>query len=274
MSEPQVSALRRIVRRVSWALGVPDLLYRLQEQQMARAAPKGPAVHDGLPLPPALMRVMVIGTASPDDFLESGKAHLDEFEAVLAEQGKTFVGARAILDIGCGCGRLARLTIRRGGDDKVTGVDINRPMVEWCRRNLPGRWAAIRIGQALPFGAAAFDLGYACSVVTHLREDTTARWFADLARVFEPGGVLLVSFHDEHHPTAALAVRGGPTVRERLAQTGYAVEVDRMEGSNRLAAYATIERLADLAGPGFELLDYRQAGRTACRQAIAVFKRR
>ena len=273
MSEPKVSALRGLSRRASWALGVPDLLYRLQERRMARAAPKGPAVHDGLPLPPALMRVMVIGTASSTEFLEGGKAHVDEFEAVLADQGRSFAAARAILDIGCGCGRLARWVIRRGGEARISGVDINRPMVAWCRRNLPGRWQAIRIGQDLPFEAAGFDVAYACSVVTHLREDTTARWFADLARVMAPGGVLLVTFHDEHHPTAALAARGGPTVRERLAATGYAVEIDRMEGSNRMASYATIEKLSELAGRGFELLDYRHAGRTVCRQAIAVFRR-
>ena len=157
MSEPKVSALRGLARRASWALGVPDLLYRLQERRMARAAPKGPAVHDGLPLPPALMRVMVIGTASSTEFLEGGKAHVDEFEAVLADQGRSFAAARAILDIGCGCGRLARWVIRRGGEARISGVDINRPMVAWCRRNLPGRWQAIRIGQD-PVGGLAFDL--------------------------------------------------------------------------------------------------------------------
>ena len=270
MNQVKVSPLRRLARRVSWAVGVPDLLYRLQEQRTARAAPAGPAVHDGLPMPPALMRVMVIGLASPEDFLRTGAACVDEFEAVLAEQGRTFAAARGILDVGCGCGRLARLVIRRGGGDRVSGVDINRPMVRWCRRNLPGRWDAIRIGQDLPFGTADFDLAYACSVVTHLREDTTAHWFADLARVLEPGGVLLVTFHDQHHPSLA---HGRAGVTERLATVGYAVDVDRMEGSNRLAAYATIERLTELAGTGFELLDYRHSNRTACGQAIAVFKR-
>lgn len=271
MSEQQVPPLRRLARRINWALGIPDLLYRLQERRMARAAPKGPSVHDGLPLPPALMRVMVIGTASPTDFLESGAAHAEEFDTVLSEQGRGFAAARAILDIGCGCGRLARWVIRRGGEGRICGVDINRPMIGWQRRNLPGRWEPVRIGQDLPFERGAFDLAYACSVVTHLREDTTARWFADLARVMEPGGLLLVTFHDENHPATLGA---GEAVRKQLAATGYAVEIDRMEGSNRLAAYATIERLGELSGREFELLDYRNATRTVCRQAIAVFRRR
>jgi SAM-dependent methyltransferase len=220
------------------------------------------------------MRVLVIGTASPAEFLKTGETCFDEFEAVFADQGAPLSEAKGILDVGCGCGRLARWAIARGLGDRIAGVDINGPMVRWCRNNLPGRWAHIRIGQALPFEPASFDRAYACSVVTHLREESTARWFAELAAVMAPGGLLLTTFHDQYHPTANRPAADGRPISAEVLAKGYLVDIDRMEGSNRLAAYATIERLAELAGADFDLLDYRHSGRTACGQAIAIFKRR
>src|ERR1043165_9583971 len=42
-----------------------------------------------------------------------------------------------VFDFGCGCGREARrLLLQRQRPKSYVGVDINRPMIEWCQQHL------------------------------------------------------------------------------------------------------------------------------------------
>jgi hypothetical protein len=109
-------------------------------------------------------------------------------------------------------------------------------------------------------------VAYAVSVITHLREATAKIWLAQVARVLEPGGRFLVTFHDEHHVNAA-------PVAEDLARDGYAVRWDSLEGSNHLAAFATADRLRELAASHFEALEYVPSNQSAIGHAVLVLKR-
>lgn len=232
---------------------------------MAAGAAENATGFDGRPMPPALLRVRVCGTANPDYFLESGRETVAEFDGALRATGGGLADARAVLDLGCGCGRLARWAPVAA--DRLTGMDIDRRLVGWCARHLPGRWLTVRLGAALPSGDGTFDVVYACSVITHLRLDTARAWMAEVARVLEPGGRALVTFHDERHPNAR-------PVLDELTREGWAVRFDSLEGSNHLASFVTAERLAELAAPGLEVLTITPSDRTVCKQAIAVLRRR
>lgn len=232
---------------------------------MAASAPETGTPPDGKPLPPALLRVMVCGTANPDYFLQSGRETVAEFDAALHATGGGLAEARAVLDLGCGCGRLARWAPVEPG--RLTGMDIEPRLVRWCAENLPGRWKTVRLGAALPTADGEFDLVYACSVITHLRRDTAGRWLAEVARVLEPGGRALITFHDERHPQAA-------AVLDDLRRDGWAVRFDSLEGSNHLASFTTAEILAELAGPELEIVQVTPSDSTVCKQAIAVLRKR
>ena len=253
--------IRALAHRVVWRLGLQGALFRLREWRLAAFGARR-ADADGPPVPPPLLRVQVCGTADLGYFLESGRETLAEFDTLLRASGPGLAEAGAVLDLGCGCGRLARWF--PGNPGRLTGMDIDARMVRWCAAQLPGTWSAVRLGEPLPAGPASFDLIYACSVITHLRRPTAQGWLAELARVLKPGGRALISFHDERHPSAA-------PVADDLARHGYAVRFDRLEGSNHLAAYATLEALTDLAAPGLRRLDARPSDATVCGQAIAVF---
>lgn len=257
--------LKQRVSRLIWRLNLQDLVFRLREIRMAWGA-GGRAVDDrGAPLPPAYLRVQVAGGAVASFFLESGNQTVQEFDELLKRSGHGFADARHVLDIGCGCGRQARWVLRL--NPRLTGIDINALLVSWCRRNLAGQWKTLRLGDDVPAPAGAFDVAYAVSVITHLREATASIWLAQVARVLEPGGRFVLTFHDEHHDNAR-------PVAEDLARDGYVVRWDSLEGSNHLAAFVTADRLRELASPYFEVLDYVASNKSATYQAVFVLRRR
>ena len=120
---------------------------------------------DGLPLPPRRLMVRVAGTADGDWFLRSGKAAYDTIVSHVP------VGeSDAVLDFGCGCGRVLRYWRDHSGP--VTGSDRDDAAVGWCARNLPfSRVERNNLAPPLPFADSTFDLVYALSVFTHLTEE-------------------------------------------------------------------------------------------------------
>lgn len=152
-----------------------------------------------LPVPPPSLLVRVAGSADVRWFLEGGALALASISDALARQGVAADDLGAVLDFGCGCGRVARHW-PGVSDAAVTGVDYNPELIEWCRHNLPfGAFEVNRLAPPLAFADGSFDLVYALSVFTHLPESLQAAWLDELARVLRPGGHLLLSLHGEHY---------------------------------------------------------------------------
>ena len=259
------SALRAAAHRVVWGLGLQGLVFRMRERRIAGFGAGPGATAAGAPLPPPLLRVMVCGTADPDYFLESGRRTMAEFDELLRQCGRPLADAGEVLDVGCGCGRLAQWF--PGDPARLTGVDVEPRLVAWSERHIPGpSWWLVRLGEPLPAPDNTFGAAYACSVITHLRRDTAAVWLTDLARVLTPGGLLLLTFHDERHPSAA-------PVAAELGREGYAVRFDHLEGSNLLAAYVTLETIRGMAPAALEPVAARASDETVCGQAVAVFRK-
>jgi SAM-dependent methyltransferase len=173
--------------------------YRLYE--LAKAARPDPrqAAPDGLPVPPRRLIVRVAGTASTEWFLEGGRLGAETVREALARQGRAVEDVGALLDFGCGCGRVTRYWAGLAGTT-IAGSDANADAVEWCRRNLSfARFETNRLAPPLPFGDAEFGLVYALSVFTHLTAELQEQWIAELDRVLRPGGFLLLTTHGERY---------------------------------------------------------------------------
>jgi SAM-dependent methyltransferase len=164
-----------------------------------RLRPDSPrTIDDGLPLPPASMRVLVSGRAEADFFLASGREHRDFLRRLLADNGVEIAELGAILDLGCGCGRVVRWWRDLDGP-AIHACDYNDKLVAWVGDNLPFVSAAQNeLEPPLPYDDASLDFIYALSVFTHLTQEQERRWVAELARVLRPGGL------------AALTVMGEP----------------------------------------------------------------
>ncbi len=115
-----------------------------------------------------------------------------------------------ICDIGCGCGRYAASFHRSafqsgpGFVGRYTGVDIDREMIEWCRRHFPeDRYSFLLADMQStiynPDGSAAHnarldledasqDFVFSVSLFTHLLEGDLEGYLRETARVLSPGG--------------------------------------------------------------------------------------
>ena len=99
----------------------------------------------------------------------------------------------AILDVGCGTGRLLGLAQSRFPGAKLFGVDAAIEMVRQAQTSHPD--GAIRFQQAvaeeLPFPDASFDLVFSTMTFHHWSDQ--GRGIAEIARVLRPGGRWLLA---------------------------------------------------------------------------------
>lgn len=147
---------------------------------------------------------------------------LQRFEAVLNRHGRSFAEAGAILEFGCGEGRLLQYLFEYAPKASVFGCDVLSAAVEACQRRYPaGRFAVNGAAPPLAFQGAAFDLIYSYSVFTHLSEANHQAWLAELARALAPGGVMLHTVHS--HAYLRRAAMFSP---ETLAKYGFAKPAD------------------------------------------------
>ena len=149
---------------------------------------------DTLPLPPGHLRLRV-GIRERSGFLRLGAVIAQDLFWLLDTSGYAIGRFRAILDFGCGCGRVARW-MPQGLN--FTGCDTDEEAIQWCGTFLAktGRFRRIMPAPPTPFADGAFDFVYAISVFTHFTADHESQWLRELARVTQPGGVLLASSMD------------------------------------------------------------------------------
>jgi SAM-dependent methyltransferase len=237
--------------------------FRAWEALQAVAPRRSPAV-DGPPLPPRRLMVRVAGTADADWFLRSGRA---AYDAILAHV--PLAELADVLDFGCGCGRVTRYWAEFPGG--VSGSDLDRPAVEWCRRNLPfARFEVNDLAPPLPFGDGSFDLVYALSVFTHLTEPLQLAWRDELRRVVRPNGVLLLTTHG-----SAYRRRLEPAERNRFDRGDLVVRWGDAPGTNLCSAYHPEPYLRGTFADGFELLELEFEGATGNpTQDLIVYRRR
>jgi hypothetical protein len=95
-------ALRRCFRLYEWLKTLERGIRVRNRRYSSKVVP------DGLPLPPATLRVQVAGTADIESFLHGGQLAAQTVRELLAAGGRPMERCRAILDFGCGCGRVLR----------------------------------------------------------------------------------------------------------------------------------------------------------------------
>ncbi len=253
-------SVRGTVRRVLASLGLAGVAREAMAAWRARAwrernAPlRRAGAPDGLPLPPDRLIQLVAGSADVAWFLEGGALAARSIRDVLAEAGAPIEEARALLDFGCGCGRVARDWA--GLAAAVHGCDLNPRLAGWCREHLRfGTFTSNRLDPPLPYADGAFDLAYALSVFTHLPEDRQRAWMDELRRVIRPGGHLLITTHGDRY-------RGEMTADEAARYDAGAMVVRRSDepGSNACGAYHPQAYVRERLAPPLEVVAFRPEG--------------
>jgi SAM-dependent methyltransferase len=242
-------------------LGLLLAAYRLYEWLRSLRGLGGTA-DDGLPLPPARLRLMVAGVPQADWFLEGGRAAAESIRDAVPERLESM---RSILDFGCGCGRVIRWW--RDLPAELQGTDFNPTLIAWCRENLPfGTFGVNGAEPPLDTADDSYDLVYAMSVLTHLPVDTQRRWLEELARVARRW--VLVSVHGEPY-----RVRLKPD-EQRLFDAGeIVVRWGVVAGTNLCTAFHPPGALERLVEPWFEVVSYLPEGAKGNRPQDLVLLR-
>jgi len=160
---------------------------------------------DRIPLPPQELQ----GSVGGSGFEAVGVKFLGYFRKYGALKPH-----EKILDVGCGCGRIAiPLTSYLSGDGCYAGFDINRRSIEWCNKQITPRYPSFHFKQVdlynqaynpkgtilskdfiFPYRDSSFDFVNLSSVFTHLLPEDMEHYLAEIHRVLKPGGRCLITF--------------------------------------------------------------------------------
>ena len=211
---------------------------------------KGGMGPDGLPIPSRKLIVLVAGTPDIDGFLAGGKEAAQSIRDTLDRNGLEIDEFQAILDFGCGCGRVIR-NWRDLEGTQVYGTDYNPQLVDWCRQNLAfGEFGTNQLSPPLSYEEKTFDFVYALSVFTHMPEELQFSWMEELSRILTDSGYLLISTHGEHYLEQLTEEEKEDFQAGRLV-----VRYEKVAGTNMCAAFHPIEYVRDQLARGFEVID-------------------
>jgi SAM-dependent methyltransferase len=182
-------------------------------------------------------RLWGLVTARRDDFHATG-ANLRQFLI-----GRGLQRHHAVLDVGCGIGRLAlALTDTLEPPGRYEGFDIMPVGIRWCQRitdafphfrfqladvhsaryHPRGRVAAR--DYIFPYPAETFDFVVLSSVFSHMLPDDLANYLAQIARVLRPGGHAVISCYLLNARKRAELVPGRSALTFSHAGDGYCAE--------------------------------------------------
>ncbi|GAB3880302.1 hypothetical protein GCM10029964_034430 [Kibdelosporangium lantanae] len=160
----------------------------------------------------------------------------------------------AVLDIGCGTGRLTLPLAERAGS--VTGLDMSDAMLAQARAKAGERGLSVDFRQgdmtAMPFADASFDVVVSMLALMHIPVAERGRLFAEITRVLRPGGQVLVGVKNGVFERLSRADRFA-TVDVTDVDRGELVFTDTKSGVERRAGWhsftpADLRRLAALNG--------------------------
>lgn len=162
------------------------------------------------PFPPTELMQSVSGLVSQSDFASHGA---DFYVALSKDSPKPLSEFTSILDFGCGVGRLSRLF--KGHPGRIAGCDIDHRHVSWMQGAIDFMDAKLSsVTPPIPYVNDEFECVISISIFTHLNEKSQDEFLAELARVCQPNGTLMLTIHGE---TALKRAIEEPVIRNMIA---------------------------------------------------------
>jgi SAM-dependent methyltransferase len=222
-----------------------------------------------MPIPPDSLIFSSTGTRDVEWYLQSGKEFSAALRAALTEIGRPIESFSAVLDFGCGSGRVMRHWANTKGPT-FSGSDYNPRSVAWDKQNLAfARFVQNSLEPPLPYDSGLFDLCYSVSVFTHLPKDLQRPWIEELHRALAPGAILVLTLSgrgDFRRLTAA---------EQSRFEAGELIVLDAaLAGTNMCAVYHPVDYVRREWSDLFALLRHYPSGaKGSPNQDLYVFER-
>jgi ubiquinone/menaquinone biosynthesis C-methylase UbiE len=143
------------------------------------------------------------------DYVKQGEKFLNYFRELAGLQPN-----HAVLDIGCGIGRMAvPLTRFLNEQGTYDGFDIVKSGIDWCNKHISSQHPNFRFQYTglynqlyntsdksdarsfiFPYENAKFDFVFLTSVFTHMMPAEVEHYINEIGRVMKPGATCLMSF--------------------------------------------------------------------------------
>jgi SAM-dependent methyltransferase len=142
-------------------------------------------------------------------------------------------GDHCVLDVGCGCGRMAVPLIPfLSSTGRYHGFDIVPEAIEWSRRHITRADSRFQFDLAniynklynpkgriqsneytFPYADNSFDFTFVTSVFTHMLAGDMEHYLSEIARTLKPGGRCMISFFLLNEESKALMAEGVSTIQ-------------------------------------------------------------
>jgi SAM-dependent methyltransferase len=137
---------------------------------------------------------------------------MGDFSVNVLKQFCGLTPTSAVLDVGCGAGRIARPLTTYLTSGFYEGFDIVPSWISWCQRNIQRKRPDVRFtwvdvyskhynstgkitadALSFPYKANAFDCAMLMSVFTHMLPGGIRNYIHELTRVLKPGGKAFIT---------------------------------------------------------------------------------
>jgi SAM-dependent methyltransferase len=157
---------------------------------------------DGLHIPPRPFWIGYgndFGDKGKEWYITKGKRDVNKMLEIATSSDFSLTPGSRILEMGCAAGRMIRHLKIFSDSCEIWGVDVNSPLVNWCKGNLspPFHFATTTTLPHLPFADSYFDFIYTGSVFTHI-DDLADAWLLELRRILSSKGRLYITIHDRN----------------------------------------------------------------------------
>jgi len=223
---------------------------------------------DGLLLPPPELVALVTGLPQIQPFYWSGVLGARCIKGLLKKNGIDINHCHAILDFGCGCGRVLRHWKTLHGS-RLFGTDYNPYLIRWCQQAFPFAHVSTNdLSPPLVYADEQFDLIYTISIFTHLEATLQSTWMTELTRLLRPGGMLYLTVHGAMH------IQSLPVLQQQQFMAGQLVEYrPELSGSNHCTIYHPEAYVREVLAKDLQVIDFVPGGAKDANQDVFLLRK-
>jgi SAM-dependent methyltransferase len=160
-------------------------------------------------MPPEYFQLAVSSLVG-DETLKQASSVYKLFRTVIEKHCGSVADRNAVLDFGCGWGRVMRFFMKDIEPARLYGIEEWKEQVEHAKAT--NRWCNfLHVNKEPPtqLPDGKFDVIFSFSVFSHLSEDSHKRWLAEFKRILVPGGLILATTWGREHSDHLERVRRG-----------------------------------------------------------------